>query len=205
MKSLRNKKYRDAFVRSQINVGIPFQVRALREKRGWNQTQLAEASGMLQPRISTIERPGGSKLNLETLLRLATAFDVGLVVKFAPFSAILRWSQDFSPDTFEVPSFEQDIALESGDLISPLTSSRAVEMSSIAFYREFTGAQGILEPNIQSGTFSEQYQIAVAVANVIYTQEVTQEVINAETGEAITDHPGILGESGERVERTSSA
>jgi transcriptional regulator with XRE-family HTH domain len=108
-KSLRKKKYREAFVRSQINIGIPFQVRALREKRPWNQKQLAEAAGMLQPRISAIERPGGSKLNLETLLRLAAAFDVGLIVRFASFSEMVRWADEFSPDSFEVPSFADDM------------------------------------------------------------------------------------------------
>lgn len=112
MRDLKRKTYREAFVRSQINVGIPFQVRALREKKGWKQTQLAEASGMLQPRISAIERPGESKLNLETLLRLAGAFDVGLVVRFAPFSQMLRWAEEFSPDTFQVPSFTQEQELE---------------------------------------------------------------------------------------------
>lgn len=108
MRNLKKKTYRDAFVRSQINVGIPFQVRALREKKQWKQEQLAKACGMLQPRISAIERPGGSKLNLETLFRLASAFDVGLVVRFGPFSEMLRWADEFSPDTFQVPSFTQE-------------------------------------------------------------------------------------------------
>ena len=123
MRDLKRKTYREAFVRSQINVGIPFQVRALREKKGWKQAQLAEASGMLQPRISAIERPGGSKLNLETLLRLAGAFDVGLVVRFAPFSEMVRWAEEFSPDTFQVPSFTQEqeaeAEFESRETIAP--------------------------------------------------------------------------------------
>lgn len=108
MADLGDKAYRAAFVRSQINVGIPFQVRSLREKRGWSQKQLAKSAGMLQPRISAIERPGGSKLNLETLLRLASGLDVGLIVRFAPFSEMMRWANAFSPDAFAVPSFDQD-------------------------------------------------------------------------------------------------
>jgi transcriptional regulator with XRE-family HTH domain len=124
MKNLKKKAYREAFVRSQISVGIPFQVRTLREKKGWKQEQLAEACGMLQPRISAIERPGGSKLNLETLLRLAAAFDTGLTVRFAPFSEMLRWANEFSPDTFQVPSFTQEqdaeAELESVESIAPV-------------------------------------------------------------------------------------
>ncbi len=107
---LKDKKYRDAFVRSQVNVGIPFQIRALRENppRRWKQEVLAEKSNMLQPRISAMEKPGGSKLNLETLIRLASAFDVGLIVRFAPFSEMVDWSESFSPDSFAVPSFDND-------------------------------------------------------------------------------------------------
>jgi transcriptional regulator with XRE-family HTH domain len=106
---LQDKEYRDAFVASQINVELPFQVRALREKRGWTQSQLAEKAGMAQPRISAMETPGKGKYNLETLRRLASAFDIGLTVRFAPFSELIEWTEQFSPDSFQVPSFVEDM------------------------------------------------------------------------------------------------
>jgi transcriptional regulator with XRE-family HTH domain len=97
-------------VGSQISVGLPFQIRALREQRGWKQSDLAKAAGMLQPRISAMESPGGAKLNLETLRRLASAFDIGLAVRFVPFSELLAWSDNFTPDHFRIRSFEQDVS-----------------------------------------------------------------------------------------------
>ncbi|MBI3799144.1 MAG: helix-turn-helix transcriptional regulator [Deltaproteobacteria bacterium] len=106
---LQDKAYRDAFVGSQINIELAFQIRALREKRGWTQGQLAKKAGMAQPRISAIETPGKGKLNLETLRRLASAFDVGLTVRFVPFSEMIEWVEYFSPDSFSVPSFEEDM------------------------------------------------------------------------------------------------
>lgn len=108
---LKNKQYRDAFVASQINVGLPFQVRALRVNRSLSQGGLAQKAGMKQPRISAIERPGSGKLNLETLRRLASAFDVGLLVRFVPFSELVKLSEEFGPDEFSVLSFDQDIGL----------------------------------------------------------------------------------------------
>jgi len=63
---------------------------------------------MLQPRISAMEAPGGAKFTLETLRRLASAFDVALVVRFAPFSDLVRWAEEFSPDTFSVAGFGED-------------------------------------------------------------------------------------------------
>lgn len=107
---LKNKEYRDAFVASQISVGLPFQIRALREQRDWKQSRLAAEADMLQPRISAMERPGESKFNLETLRRLASAFDVALEVRFVPFSDLVDWSDRFNPDDFRIVSFKDDFA-----------------------------------------------------------------------------------------------
>ena len=105
---LRNPEYRKAFVASQINIGIPFQLRALMKARGWTQEKLAERTGMLQPRISAMLKPGKTRPNIETLRRLAEAFDCGLVVRFAPFSELVRWSERFDPESFDVPPFTQE-------------------------------------------------------------------------------------------------
>ena len=104
-----SKKSRDAYVASQINVGLPFQIRALRKQREWDQKKLAREAAMLQPRISTMESPGYGNPNLETLKRLASAFDVALVVRFVPFSELIRWSDRFSPDDFKVASFSEEV------------------------------------------------------------------------------------------------
>ncbi|MGB9430391.1 MAG: helix-turn-helix transcriptional regulator, partial [Gammaproteobacteria bacterium] len=91
-----------------LYTNIAYQVRALRKQkeRNWDQKTLAEKAGMLQPRISAIENPSNSKLNLDTLLRIANAFDVALVVKFAPFNELINWAESFSPDSFSVASFD---------------------------------------------------------------------------------------------------
>jgi transcriptional regulator with XRE-family HTH domain len=106
---LRDKAYRDAYVESQIRIGLPFQVRALRQARGWKQDGLADRAQMTQPRIAEIERPGQRRLTLETLLRIASAFDVGLEVRFVPFSVLIRHSESFRPDNFIVESFENEL------------------------------------------------------------------------------------------------
>jgi transcriptional regulator with XRE-family HTH domain len=108
VRKLRDHEYRTAFVASQINIGIPFQIRALMKARGWTQEQLAERTGMLQPRISAILKPGKVRPNIETLRRIAEAFDCGLLVRFAAFSELARWSDSFDPDRFSVPAFEAD-------------------------------------------------------------------------------------------------
>ncbi|MEO8053410.1 MAG: helix-turn-helix transcriptional regulator [Acidobacteriota bacterium] len=167
IQKLKNPEYRKAFVASQINVGIPFQIRALRKSRGWTQEQLADKAGMLQPRISAIQSPGKAKLNLETLRRLAEAFDCGLVVRFAPFSELARWSERFEPDEFSVPSFEDDFAsdpIESNYLTTQLgaTISQfitagppiAVSVTSIDAHRSRMDISGKVVVRLQNGNAS---------------------------------------------------
>jgi transcriptional regulator with XRE-family HTH domain len=102
---MKDEGYRHGMVNAQIEIDLPFQIRALRKQRGWTQPELAAKTGMKQPRISNMEKPGVTRFSLETLRRLAEAFDVALVVRFAPFSELLNWSQRFSPDDFAVQSF----------------------------------------------------------------------------------------------------
>ncbi len=64
---------------------------------------------MAQPRICEIEKPGERRMNLDTLMRLASAFDVGLEVQFVPFSDLVSRSENFNPDSFSVKSFDHEI------------------------------------------------------------------------------------------------
>jgi transcriptional regulator with XRE-family HTH domain len=106
---LRDPEYRRAFVASQVNIGIPFQIRAMLKNRpGWTQETVAQRAQMLQPRISGLMTPGKTRPNIETLRRIAEAFDCGLIVRFAPFSELARWSEEFDPESFSVPNFDED-------------------------------------------------------------------------------------------------
>jgi transcriptional regulator with XRE-family HTH domain len=129
---LNDPEYRKAFVSSQINIGIPFQIRALLKGRGKTQEWLAEKAGMLQPRISGLMTPGKTRPNIETLRRIAEALDCGLVVRFAPFSEMVKWSEEFDPEEFSVPSFGSDSAPMDYAASSKLWESlfREVEVST---------------------------------------------------------------------------
>ena len=104
-----NKEYRHGLVNAQIEVDLSLQIRALRKQLVGTQPDLSNLTGMKQPRISAMEKPGGAHFTLETLRRLAEAFDVALIVRFAPFSELLDWSGRFNPDTFRVPNFAAEV------------------------------------------------------------------------------------------------
>lgn len=112
---LRNKEYRDEYVSALISIGLPSQIREVRLARGWSQTKLASRARVHQSQISGFERKGCDSFTIATLLSLASAFDVGLKVRFVPFSELVH--EDIHPERFDltVPSFAEDAGLSEGD------------------------------------------------------------------------------------------
>ena len=105
---LKDKKYRDAFVSEHIDTGIPFQIRALRKQRKLTQRELSEITSMAQERISVAENPNYSRFNIKTLKRIASAFEVALIVRFVPISELVKWELNLSSEALEAVSFEDD-------------------------------------------------------------------------------------------------
>jgi transcriptional regulator with XRE-family HTH domain len=105
---MHDKDYRHGLIDAQIEIDLPFQIRALRKQRDLTQPQLADLAGMKQSRISKMEKVGGARFTLETLRRLAKALDVAVLVRFAPFGELVKWSNEFDPDSFAVPNFDAE-------------------------------------------------------------------------------------------------
>ena len=105
---MKSIKYRRAFVTSHLSTTIAAQIQTMREERGWTQRELAKATGMKQSRISVLEDPSNTSLSVNTLRRIAEAFDVALDVRFVSFSSLLKWSVQASENKFSVCSFERD-------------------------------------------------------------------------------------------------
>ena len=112
---LKDPTYRHAFVEAHATDTVAFQLKRMREAKGWTQGQLAiEAFGdaKLQSMVSRLENPDYGKYSVSTLVNLAKVFDVGLVVRFAPFSEVVDWDLNKSGPTLEPPPFAQDMALQ---------------------------------------------------------------------------------------------
>lgn len=105
---IKDKEHRDAFVSARIQVGIPLQIRALREQKGWSQQELADQAGVKQSWIATIENPNYSGFSLKTLLKLASAFEIGLIVEFVPISNLVDRELRLSPESLTPVSFKED-------------------------------------------------------------------------------------------------
>lgn len=107
-RSFNDPEYRHQFVGEEINVGIAFQIRSLRNRQNLKQGNLAELLGVKQPLVSAWENPNYGKYSLTTLKELAKAFDVGLLVRFVPFSKLLDLTTNLTPDLITPPSFKDE-------------------------------------------------------------------------------------------------
>jgi transcriptional regulator with XRE-family HTH domain len=138
---LCDRDYRHAFVSEEIEVGLPFQLKAMREQEGWTQKQLAERLGTKQPAIVRLEQPGYGRFTLSTLKQLAEIFDVGLVVKFVPFGWLLDSATDITLADIAPTKFEKDLA----SLKKRLKRQRKLTTETIQIADADTSAQGFLE------------------------------------------------------------
>ncbi|HEX6760084.1 MAG TPA: helix-turn-helix transcriptional regulator [Propionibacteriaceae bacterium] len=73
----------EAYHAARLAYELGSTVRALREQRGWSQTQLAAAAGMTQSAVARFEA-GGTVPSLRVLDRLAQALDAELTVQVTP-------------------------------------------------------------------------------------------------------------------------
>jgi transcriptional regulator with XRE-family HTH domain len=104
---LSKEDYRHAYVAEGVKTWIARQVRALREQRGWSQSDLSIKTDKPQSAISRIEDPDYGKMSLQTLFDLAKAFDVALVVKFIDYPTFLRETDGQKTGSMYVESFDE--------------------------------------------------------------------------------------------------
>lgn len=101
---LRSKAYRDAYVGSFSRENIANQIRHLREQRDMTQAELAKESGKRQSQISRLENTSYGRLTLQSLLDLAAAFDVALLIRFLPLDEFLTQTRSLGPAYYEAPT-----------------------------------------------------------------------------------------------------
>ncbi len=109
-KAFKNKEYRHAYVDEFLNVSIATQIKVLREQNNWGQEELAIEVGMKQPRISVMENVNYSSWSINTLRKLAKAFDLTLRVSFESFGDRIKEIDQFNLEALERLSFEKDPA-----------------------------------------------------------------------------------------------
>jgi transcriptional regulator with XRE-family HTH domain len=110
LEALRDKPYQEAHASAGISAGVSTQIQQMRKERNWSQRALAEKIGTKQPAVSRIENAeSGPEFQIRTLLKIASAFDVGLMVRFVPFDEVLDDQAALTYDQIAPPSLAEVI------------------------------------------------------------------------------------------------
>ncbi|GEM_PF-1176707 len=108
LRKLQDKAYRDAFVNERVKTLVPIQINTLRKQKRKSQKELAKLANTKQSAISRAENPNYGNLSINTLLDIAHGLDVGLLIKFAPFTRLLTEFEDLAPEALFVKDFESE-------------------------------------------------------------------------------------------------
>lgn len=84
---LKDEEFRKGYEEELGKLRIVHALIVLREKRGLTQTALARRMGVSQPFIAKLESGETHNFSLETLVKLASALDSELEVRFHPHRA----------------------------------------------------------------------------------------------------------------------
>ena len=87
--AFQDEEYRHSYAEECLNTMIATQIRVLREQRELTQRTLAQKCAMKQPRIAILEDANYSNWSINSLKRLARAFDLALSVRFDSFSDLI--------------------------------------------------------------------------------------------------------------------
>lgn len=108
---VRGPQHRNAFAEQQLKRLVPFQIRALRKKRGWSQEELARRAGVTQGVVSRAEDPDYGNLTFNTVINICRGFDVAFIGKFVGFSEFDDFFTGLSEESSgNVPDFDTENA-----------------------------------------------------------------------------------------------
>jgi len=103
------KEYRFAFVEESIRARLTAQIKAMRDQREWDYKKFSDEIGKKVSWAYRLEDPNQAPPTIPTLVHVAQAFDVGLDVRFLPFSELLDDVTTLRPESFRVESFDEEI------------------------------------------------------------------------------------------------
>jgi transcriptional regulator with XRE-family HTH domain len=127
LEKFRSKAYRDSYLHSRVRGFIAYQIHALREKLGLSQAQFAELTGKQQSTISRLENTEYGKVSVQTLLDIASATNVALVVKFASYPDFVAQTSNMSVSALQPRTIDESIT----EVAQPQQSNSVIRLIDV--------------------------------------------------------------------------
>lgn len=157
---LKDKNYRNQFIAGEVRRTIPFQLRALRGERKWTQADLGKEAEMPQTMVCRIENGDAASLSIKTLLKLASAFDVALVVRFEPIDSLIDWVDNLSPEVMAPRSSVDRLTEMEANAVTP-------SRDTASFVRALQAVSSTITANVQTTLAFDRPQAVPAGESVL--------------------------------------
>jgi transcriptional regulator with XRE-family HTH domain len=108
LEKFERKEYRDGYLETTVRAGIAYQIQALRAKDGLSQSEFAELTDKKQSTVSRLEDTEYGRVSVQTLLDIAKAVGVAVVVRFVDYPTFLGFAGKMS-----TPELQPDTIVES--------------------------------------------------------------------------------------------
>jgi transcriptional regulator with XRE-family HTH domain len=107
LRKFLDSSYRESYLDAHVKGSIAYQIQAIREKIGLNQTEFGALIGKPQSVVSRLENTEYGAVNINTLLQVANHLGIGLSVRFCGFDSLL--AEDVSPNALAVESITETV------------------------------------------------------------------------------------------------
>lgn len=133
---LLNKEYRDGYLDTHVRTGIAYQLRAMRSKKRLSQGGFAAILGKKQSTVSRLENVDYGRMSVQTLLEIASATDVALLVRFVDYAQFLEITGDMSESALAPATIHETVSTNaersSNNAIMVQTWASAINSSTLS-------------------------------------------------------------------------
>ena len=168
LKHFESKKYRDGYLQARVRGYIAYQMQALREKLDMTQEAFASLTGKKQSAISRLEDTEYGRVSVQTLLDVASATNVALVVKFVSYPEFLNQTRLMNPEFLRPDTIFESLKKTEASDLQPGGAAHKHFQEAQSGQRSSNAASVIANDNVIRGSFGRADHEAKSAAAEIY-------------------------------------
>lgn len=166
IKKLLRKGYRDAYMQTTVRAGIAYQIQALRGSL--SQTEFAKKIGKHQSDVSKLENEEQGQVSVQTLLDIASALDIALLVRFVDYAKFLDQTEDKSSAALAVETVSQTAARLEAEIVTAPRHADVYSVPATGIYAFEIGVPATWSKQLPTNPWPSELETPSGPAHLIF-------------------------------------